>query len=132
MYTARICLVILVLLLTTPYIILAHEIHTAAENGDLATVTEMIERDPSILESSNDAGSTPLHIACEKGNLDMALYLLGAGADPLAGDNENSTPLHLAAIGGNVRIVELLLEKNVAVDIKDDNGMTPLLFAGYR
>ena len=132
MYTARICLVILVLLLTTPYIILAHEIHTAAENGDLAAVTEMIERDPSILESSNDAGSTPLHIACEKGNLDMALYLLGAGADPLAGDNENSTPLHLAAIGGNVRIVELLLEKNVAVDIKDDNGMTPLLFAGYR
>jgi ankyrin repeat protein len=132
MNVVRVCLVILLVLFTTPCIVSAHEIHNLVENGDLEAAKRMVEQDKSLLESRNDAGSTPLHIACEKGNLDMALYLLGAGADPLAGDNENSTPLHVAAIGGNIDVVKLFLERGIDIDIRDDHGMTPLLFAGYR
>ncbi|HUV37347.1 MAG TPA: ankyrin repeat domain-containing protein [Patescibacteria group bacterium] len=110
----------------------AGEIHKAADSGDLAAVRDLLEKDAALLESRDGDGSTPLHIACIKGHLDLARYLLGEGADPLAGDNENSTPLHVAAIGGNTAVTQLFLDRNIDVDIRDDNGMTPLLFAGNR
>jgi ankyrin repeat protein len=123
---------VLALFLSVPSLLAAHEIHVAAANGDLEALKAMIEADRSLLESRDDAGSTPLHVACQQGNLEMARYLLGAGADPLAGDNENSMPIHVAAIGGNIDVMKLFLEKGIDVDIRDDNGMTPLLFAAYR
>ncbi len=120
------------LVLSIPSLLPAHEIHAAADSGDLEAVKRMVEQDASLLESRNAAGSTPLHIACEKGNLEMTRYLLGAGADPRAGDNENSMPIHTAAIGGNVDVVKLLLDRGIDVDVRDDNGTTPLIFASYR
>ena len=110
----------------------AAEIHEAAEAGDLAAVKSLIEKDAALLESRNSDGSTPLHIACMQGNLELARYLLEKGADPLAGDNEDSKPIHVAAISGNTAVVQLFLDLNIDIDIRDDNGMTPLLFAGYR
>ena len=125
-------LVMLAIFLSVPSLLAAHEIHAAAADGDLEAVKAMIEADGSLLESRNDTGFTPLHIACERGDFEMAVYLLGAGADPLAGDNDNSLPIHVAAIGGNVEVMELFLERGIDIDIRDNNGTTPLIFASYR
>lgn len=110
----------------------AGEVHGAAASGDLAAVRSLIEGDSSLLEQRNEAGSTPLHVACENGFVDIARYLVEAGADIGAGDNENSRPIHVAALGGSVEILGMLLELGEQFDVRDDNGMTPLLFTGYR
>jgi len=54
------------------------------------------------------------------------------GADPTIGDNENSQPIHLAAVSGSIPILDMLLEKNVDIETKDINQMTPMLFAVSR
>lgn len=132
MFPYKALLVIAIACLVVAGAAAAGEIHEAVESGDLATVKDLIEKDAALLESRDGDGSTPLHIACIKGHLELARYLLEKGADPLAGDNENSTPLHIAAIGGNTATAQLFLDRNIDIDIRDDNGMTPLLFAGYR
>ncbi|HSG68496.1 MAG TPA: ankyrin repeat domain-containing protein, partial [Bacteroidales bacterium] len=48
------------------------------------------------------------------------------------GDRENSMPIHLAAISGSIESIDLLLTHGVDIDIRDDNGMTPLLFSLSR
>ncbi len=132
MFPCKVSIIIAIACLLFAVPAVAVDINEAADSGDLAAVKELVEKDASLLESRDGNGSTPLHIACTKGHLELVRYLLTAGADPLAGDNENSTPLHAAAIGGNTDIAQLLLDRNIDVDIRDDNGMTPLLFAGYR
>jgi uncharacterized protein len=47
-------------------------------------------------KSAGDAGYTPLLVATVKGQVPMALFLLGQGADPNVGD-AGFTPLHWAA-----------------------------------
>lgn len=110
----------------------AGEIHEKAQEGDLARVRELIESDPSLLETKDAAGSTPLIAACAGGQFEVVKYLVGKGADINAGDNEDSGPIHLAGVSGNVEVIGFLLDKGVEVDKRDENGMTALLFAGYR
>ena len=59
----------------------AGEIHEKAQEGDLVRVKELIKADPPLLESKDAAGSTPLIAACAGGQLEVAKYLVGKGAD---------------------------------------------------
>ncbi len=110
----------------------AGEIHEKAQEGDLARVKELMGADPSLLESKDAAGSTPLIAACAGGQLEVAKFLVGKGADIHAGDNENSGPIHLAGVSGNTELIGYLLDLGIEVDTRDENGMTAMLFAGYR
>lgn len=110
----------------------AGEIHEKAQEGDLARVKGLIDADPSMLESKDAAGSTPLIAACAGGQLEVAKFLVGKGADINAGDNEDSRAIHLAGVSGSVELLGYLLGLGIEVDTRDENGMTALLFAGYR
>jgi len=110
----------------------AAEIHVAAQLGDLGRVRELLEGDPSLLEEKDEAGSTPLIVACSGGQMEVARYLIGIGADINAGDNEDSRAIHLAGVSGNTELIGYLLDLGMEVDTRDENGMTALLFAGYR
>jgi len=54
------------------------------------------------------AGNTPLHIAAERGNLELCEYFLFLGARPSLKNGEGRTPLDMAAAQGHERIVRLL------------------------
>jgi ankyrin repeat protein len=53
--------------------------------------------------------TTPLHLACMLGNIEIFLYLIHNKAKITINDNGQS-PLHLACISGNITIVRILLE----------------------
>ena len=105
------------------------EIIKAAKKGDLATVTALVGMDGALVEAKDADGSTPLHCATWKGHVETVAFLLTAGANVNAeNDNEHwgTTPLHAAAHANQVAIAKLLLEHGADVNAKDMNGQTPM------
>jgi ankyrin repeat protein len=123
---------LLVLLCITFQQVFSQDIYTAVAEGNVELTRQFLEKDPGLLNLKNQDLLTPLNLAAERGQLEVAAFLLKMGADPTIGDNENSQPIHLAAISGSIPIVDLLLEKGIDINTTDINLMTPLLFAISR
>ena len=69
---------------------------------------------------------TPLHLASSR---EIAELLIVAGADVNA-KAKGHTPLHHAAYDGHNEIIELLIAKGAVVNTMDEDGDTPLDWAG--
>lgn len=125
---------ILILALSTPIsTISAAEIHDAVCDGDLDTVIRLLDENPSLLETTDDDGMTPLNRAVLSGRSDVAAELIRRGANINTGDVDNSQPLHCVAINGDTAIAAMLLSRGVDIDVRDNNDLTPLHFASsYR
>jgi ankyrin repeat protein len=69
----------------------AHEIHTAAKNGELEKVRALVEADAAAVSLRDPHGSTPLHHAVRSGQLELVGFLLDRGADIAAVSGEGGT-----------------------------------------
>lgn len=75
-------------------------------------------------------GYTPLHLAAQKGFVDVVSTLLAGGADPNALTATGVAPLHFAAESGDVSTVQALVQRGADVNIVDAHqARTPLMFA---
>lgn len=112
---------------------LAGDIHRAIEAGDLALVKKILEEDPAALteRDNNQFREMPIHFAATTGNIDIARFLLDAGADIDAGDSDNSTALGIAAMRKHGDMVALLIERGANVNHRDRKADCPLSFAVY-
>ncbi|HPO14529.1 MAG TPA: ankyrin repeat domain-containing protein [Candidatus Hydrogenedentes bacterium] len=99
-------------------------LHQAVRLGDFQYVKEIIKAAPDSVNTKTFSGGTPLMAATMAKDLDMMKLLLGAGADPLAEDNDYRTALSL---GVNIKFkegIDLLLEHG------GDINMVTRSFAG--
>lgn len=120
-------------LLLSPVAVRAGEIHEAAAAGDVASVLALLDRDPSLLNTTDDDELTPLSITAREGQIDLARELIAQGADIRLGDVDKTGPIHFAAIGGSSEGIDLLLSHGISIDEQDNNGSTALIFAlSYR
>ncbi|MCU0370019.1 MAG: ankyrin repeat domain-containing protein [Bacteroidales bacterium] len=127
----NLCL-LLALFCLASFPVLSQDIYTAVAEGNVDLTRQFIEKDPGLLNLRNTDLLTPLNLAAERSQVEIAALLLNMGADPTIGDRENSQPVHLAAISGCIPILDMLLKKGVDIDTRDINLMTPLLFAASR
>jgi len=103
-------------------------IHLAIQNGHLEKVQRMVEQGTAV-DSRDDSGRTPLHIAAALDHdIDMR-GLINLGADINAKDKQGRTPMMYAAADGNRGAVALLVSLMANVDLKDDDGMNALNWA---
>lgn len=108
----------------------------AARRGDIKEVGFILGRgrvpaDVVILPSN----TTPLHIACRVGCIDMVSLLLSYRANPAAKEIApcgGRTPLHLAAALDAPTIVLSLLEAGASPVALDARGLTPLHVAAQE
>ena len=109
----------------------AGEIHDAAATGDLNNVKALLEADPTLLESKDDNGFTPLAKACFTRQVAVANFLLGKGADVKVKDIYQSTPLHRASYvaGQDLALLQRIIDKGADVNAQQYNGLTPLHWA---
>lgn len=104
----------------------AGNIHDAVKQGDKAMTEELLNADPGLIDSRDNDGKTPLHIAAEYGRNEMIELLLSRKADVNSKTVFNLTPLHFAAAYGRKNAVELLIAKGADLNIKDIFNITPL------
>jgi len=80
-------------------------------------------------ECRDDQGRTPFILACGHHEA-FAWYLMDAGADVAAVDNDGLTALHWAACAGRRALTTAILEQGLlAVNCRADLGATPLMVA---
>ena len=76
-------------------------------------------------------GETPLFVACERGQFEIARLLVDHGADTDKARDDGTTPLHIACQWGHLDCTRLLLNSGADVDKARDDGMSPLFIACF-
>lgn len=107
----------------------ADRLFKAAWTGDVSTL-----RDINIDVNLKDTvGRTPLHIAAEKGNIDVAMFLIENGANVNVADTNGNTPLvFIINKTGNPKVTQRLLEKGASVNAQNRTGETALMYAAWH
>jgi ankyrin repeat protein len=99
--------------------------HFACRAGHLGMV-ELLIREKADINKSDANGYTPLHIAAEEGNLELAKLLIArAKADVSCVTPGGQSPLHLACKGGNFDLVSLLYKQGASFGLRDFEGKSP-------
>ncbi len=94
------------------------EFTNAITEGDLKGVKKFVEADPKNVNEKSFAW-TPLQMAANKGQVEVAKYLLSKGADiNYAHPLSKNTAFHLAAFGGFRDMLTLLAKSGADVNIK--------------
>jgi ankyrin repeat protein len=80
----------------------------------------LIEHNTSVDQVTKD-GETALHLASEKGHLDIARLLIEHNASVDLATKDGRTALHLASQSGHLDVVRLLIEHNTSIDQAEHN-----------
>jgi len=131
--TFRLAAVVAVALACTS-IAFAGPIHDAARKGDVKKVQALIQADPTVVNSKDNMGDTPLHVAALHGELAVAQALVAAGADVnaknLAGPFTPGDLGDFLSSSNHADPVKLLTVHGIIQsDMK--NGYTPLDMAAF-
>lgn len=110
-------------------------VHAAARGGDLGTLKELL-RDCSDVSVFRDAqGSTILHTASGRGQVEVAEYILGSYDIISLTDNQGNGPLNVAAYRGHLPVVKVLILKSPSSTLVTNNCGDTFLHmavAGFR
>jgi hypothetical protein len=103
-------------------------IFDVARSGTLAEVKTLFQQNPKVVNEINDAGYSPLILACYRGNNEVAKFLINNGAE-INYNNAMGTALMAAVVKGNVEIATLLILNKADVNSVDANKTTALIYA---
>ena len=122
------CIYIIVLLFFFQNGFSQQDIFDIARKGTVEEVKAVMKQNPNSINSINDAGYSPLTLACYKGNVAVADFLI-KNVDDINGNSLMGTPLMAAVVKGNLVIVKALLENKANPNLTDANGTTALIYA---
>jgi ankyrin repeat protein len=100
----------------------------AIKAGDRQSALEMLKTGADVNAAQPD-GSTPLHWAVYRDDIDLVRALLDRGAKANVVNLLGSTPLAEAVKVSNLDLVALLLKAGANVDTANADGETPLMLA---
>ena len=108
-------------------------LHHACAGGSVRVVHTLINHKAKV-NARNNNKDTPLHIAAEEGECEVALSLISDfGCDPNARGYNEETVLHCACRGGSIDLVHALISKHAAdVNGLDNYQSTALHVAAYK
>ncbi|XP_031568765.1 ankyrin-3-like isoform X2 [Actinia tenebrosa] len=109
-------------------------LHDCSRSGNNDTLKIILESMPqskiqAAVNKRSTVGLAPLHVASEKGHLDVVKTLLKFQARGDVFDDTGRAALHLAAERGHLEVAQELLEHKAYVNAKTKVGLTPLHLA---
>jgi ankyrin repeat protein len=99
-----------------------------ARNGTLAEIQNLNKSTPDLINSLNENKSSPLILACYRGNIEVAQFLIENVKD-INYNSDMGTALMAATYKNQPELVESLLKKKANPNAIDTNGTTALLLA---
>lgn len=104
------------------------DIYEAVVAGHAKAVTEMLDRNPALLNQHATDGFTPLGLAAYFGRTEVAGLLLARKADPntAASNGFGVAPLHSAVAANQYEIAKLLLDAGANPNAVQQKDITPL------
>ncbi len=100
----------------------------AVKSGDTAAVKKLLAQHADVNAAEPD-GSTALHWAAQRDNLEIADLLIAAGANAKAASRYRITPLTLACTNGDAAMIQRLLKAGADPNGASEEGETPLMTA---
>lgn len=104
----------------------------AIEGHHAEAAKVIIDSGKADLNAKDPEGKTPLIVALNNGEREIAEALIAKGADVKAKDKNDVTALHSALRMGQAEIATALVEKGADVNGADKTGQTPLTLAQQR
>ena len=104
----------------------ANKLTLSIENRNLVAATRLLDQNPTALETPDQDGQPPLHVAVQEGQLTITKALLARGANVDAKGYHGWHALHIAASLGNTDMVNLLLSNNADVRARTSTQQTVL------
>ncbi|KIV85881.1 hypothetical protein PV11_01533 [Exophiala sideris] len=98
----------------------------AIERGHLETVRALLDVQPELLESRDEDGQPPLHVAVQEKQIMIIEFLLDCGASIELVGFHGWRALHIAASLGDVDLVNLCLAHGASVNTRTHTQQTPL------
>lgn len=99
-----------------------------AREGTLIEMQNLDKSNPDSINSVNENKSSPLILACYRGNIEVAKFLIKNVKD-INYNSDMGTALMAATYKNQTELVKLLLEKKANPNATDANGTTALLLA---
>jgi ankyrin repeat protein len=99
-----------------------------ARNGTLTEMQNLDKSNPDLINSINENNTTPLILACYRGNIEVAKFLIENVKD-INYNSDMGTALMAATYKNQTELVKLLLENKANPNTADTNGTTALLLA---
>ncbi|XP_014216109.1 serine/threonine-protein phosphatase 6 regulatory ankyrin repeat subunit A-like [Copidosoma floridanum] len=115
-------------------------LHQAVQNGNVAVVQEILEREPSSVNNWDLEFQTPLHLVYDNNDvliqphnkMAIAKLLIDYGANVNARGNKLETPLHLAVKKQQMEGVKFLLDNKADPNIINTHSKTALHYATQK
>ncbi|TVU29379.1 hypothetical protein EJB05_20943 [Eragrostis curvula] len=114
---------------------MSRAVHAAARGGSVEMLRELIERRSDVSEYLDVRGSTVLHAAAGRGQLEVVKYLMDSFDIIGSTDNHGNTALHVAAYRGHQPVVEALVAASPSTMTAVNNAGDTFLHsavAGFR
>jgi len=93
--------------------------------GEVDRVRALLEKGADPNEADAEMKTTALHLAADRGNLELTQMLISAGAKVNAQDINGDTPLHNACLCGHKDVISLLLHNGADKSIQNSSNETP-------
>jgi ankyrin repeat protein len=107
------------------------DVFDVARKGTVQEMKDLVNLKPDTINAVNPMGFTPLILACYRGNVEVANYLID-NVKNLNYESREGTALASLSINYNKELIEKLLKKGVNPNTADSQGNTPLLWAIKR
>jgi ankyrin repeat protein len=108
------------------------DVMSAWDLGGKPRVPELLAARPELAEHRWGRGQhAPLHLAADRGDVDLVRVLLAAVADMEVAEGGGATPLHFAAWRGDLEVTRLLLAHGACLETTHETFGTPLMTAIY-
>ena len=107
------------------------EFMQAVRTGSRAQVFILVRELPELVNTADEQGLLPVHLAAKTGDARLLQMLVEHKADvhAVTANEERETPLHVAASYGKIASLRLLITLGADVNAQDANGFTPLICA---